>query len=140
VDQTLTLSWTRQEADSRRRIYQRALWAVLAFEALIGLYALLAPTSLSTLLGLPAPSPAGWTRLWGALLIFAAALHVPGTLDPVRRRWAGLVGISGRFALALLYAILGGGFWWLAAIEAGLGALLAFLYFALFRAELMSRP
>jgi len=140
VDQTLTLGWTRQEAAARRRVYQRALWLALGLEILLGLYALLAPASLSALLGLPSPRPEGWVRIWGALLLFAAALHVPGVLDPVRRRWASLVGISGRFALAVLYAILSGGFLWLALIEAGLGFLLAILYFSLFKAELMSRP
>jgi len=140
VDQTLSLGWSQGEANSRRTSYQRALRLALFLDAALALYALLAPTSFSALLRLPAPQTSGWVSAWGGLLLITAALHIPGLLDPVRRRWANLVGIAGRFLLTLLYLLLGGGFLWLALLQAGLGLTLAILYFGLFRAELMSRP
>jgi hypothetical protein len=140
IDQSLSLSWSRSEAAARRASYQRALWVALALDVAIAAYALLAPSSFSALLGLPPPGPAGWVSAWGGLLLFVATLHIPGLLDPVRRRWSNVFGIIGRFFLALIYLIAGGGFLWLAILQAALATVLAIFYFRLFRAELMSRP
>src|SRR5262245_62045845 len=140
ADQTLSLSWTRHDADARTGTYRRSLYIVLSAETLMGLYALLAPSSFSALLGILPPVPGGWVRGWGFLFLFATAFQVPGVMDPVRRRWANVVGIGARFLSALLYILLAGGFLWLALVEFAAGILLALLYFQLFMAELMSRP
>lgn len=145
MDQTLSLGWMQAEARTRRSAYCRLLRIALVVEVLLGLAALLAPGWFSSLLGMPpvaqlAPAT-GWTRAWGGLLVMTAVFQIPGLLDPLRHRWGNLVGIATRLLLAvLLYLPLGHGFLWLALLEGGLGLALAVLGFALFRAELMSRP
>lgn len=68
------------------------------------------------------------------------ALQIPASKEPVRRRWSNLVGIAGRLVLGVVYLLLGGGYLWLALIEASSALLLVHLYYRLGRAELMSRP
>jgi hypothetical protein len=58
----------------------------------------------------------------------------------VRWRWGNVVGIVGRFVMAVLYLFLGGPFLLLALFEAAFALLLSVLYLNLFKAELMSRP
>src|SRR5688572_20257176 len=127
MDQTLSLGWMQGEARSRRATYQRLLRVSLILEALIGHLALLWPSAIINLLGLP---PGGaWTRAWGGAILFAAALHIPALQEPVRWRWGNVAGIGGRLILAFVYLLLGGGFLWLALIEAVLGVLLARSYY-----------
>lgn len=140
MDQTLSLGWTESEARSRRSSYRRILGLNLALQAVLALFALVAPGTLSHILDLPDPDPSGWLRAWGGLLLLVTALYVPGLLEPVQWRWGNVVGIAGRLPMAFLYLLLGDGFLWLALFEAAFGLLLAILYFRLFTAELMSRP
>lgn len=134
----LSLSWTRRRAAEHQGRYQRVLAASLIAYAAASLAAILAPGALSDLIGLAAPT--AWLRVWGTFLLITAILYVPGYLEPVRSRWCNVVGIGARFALALLYCILGGGFLWIGLVEVAFGLALAITYFNLFRSELMSRP
>ena len=134
----LSIAWTQAEATEHRIVYKRVLGANLAIYAVLSIAAIAAPTALSRLVGLPGPTE--WLRSWGGLLLLVTLLYLPGFLDPVRSRWSNAVGIVGRFGAAGLYAVLGGGFLWLALGEAAFGILLAVTYFGLFRSELMSRP
>lgn len=145
MDQTLSLGWMQAEARKRRSAFHRLLRITLVIEVLLGLAALLAPGWFTALLGMPPiaqiAAVTGWTRAWGALLVVMAAFQIPSLLDPVRHRWGNVVGIAARLLLAVVvYLPLGHGFLWLFLLEGGLGAVLAILYFNLFRAELMSRP
>ncbi|WP_439576731.1 hypothetical protein [Elioraea sp.] len=145
MDQTLSLGWTQAEARSRRTAYQRVLASNLVLQAAIALFAILFPATLSHLVGLPAAYPSSWMRAWGAMLLLATLLYLPGYFDPVRVRWPNVIGIVGRAGMALLFLLIAlcaglRGFLWLALLDGAFAAALVLTYFRLFRAELMSRP
>ena len=144
MDQTLSLGWTQGEAAARGAAFRRVLGINLALHVVIGLSAVLAPSWLSVLVGLREAVQPGWVSAWGGMVLLVTALYLPGWREPLRARWPNVVGIAGRLGFALLYMVLalGGspGFLWLAAFDLGFGVALAMLYFALARAELMSRP
>ena len=140
MDQTLSLGWMQAQARSRCLTYQRVLALNLILQAVLALFAIISPATLSELIGLPDPIPSGWLRVWAGMLLLVTALYIPGLLDPVRWRWGNVAGIVGRFGMAILYLFLGGPFLWFALFDAAFALLLSFLYFGLFEAELMSRP
>lgn len=140
MDQTLMIGWTQAQAADRRASYRRMLGLVLALDVLLGIAALIGPVTLSRVLGLPEPFPVGWVRAWGGLLLLAVALLLPGWLNPLRARLPNLVQLPGRMLLGLLFLLLGGGFAVLGVLEIAFALLLAWGYYGLFRAEVMSRP
>jgi hypothetical protein len=58
----------------------------------------------------------------------------------VRSRVSALIAILGHFLLALLWAVAGGLFLWIALFELVFAILLAWLLYKYMAAELMSRP
>ncbi len=144
MDQTLRLGWTRGRVAARRTVFRRALGVNLALQAAIAITAILAPQWVAGLLGFDKFTLVGWMGAWGGMMLLIAALQIPGLVEPVRARWAVIVGIVGRGALVLIYLTLaigaGVGFLWLALFELVFAALLATLYQALGSAEIMSRP
>jgi hypothetical protein len=140
MDNTLSLSWMEAEVSSRRTSYRRIVILSLVIQVAIGLFALIGPDTLVHLFRLPHPYDMDWPRAWGALLILMTAFYVPGLREPVRWRWSNILGIVGRAGMAIVYLILGGGFVWLALIEAVLALLLVIFYFGLFRAVVMAHP
>ena len=146
VDQTLSLGWTQSDSAERSAAFDRVLGINLILHVVIGLAAVLAPRWLSGLVGLSETLQPGWVSAWGGMVLLVTALHLPGYREPLRTRWPNVVGIAGRLGFALLYVFvvlaLGGspGFLWLAVFDLSFGLALATLYFALARAELMSRP
>jgi hypothetical protein len=136
----LRIGWTQAVAASRRRTYRGLLLAVLIVQAAAGLVALIWPLCLSRWLSLPAPSPDGWLRVVGVMLLVTAVLYVPGYINPVFARFPNVVGIVSRFGLAILYLCLGGNFRWLALYELIVALALGLTYKRLLGAELMSRP
>ena len=136
----LTIGWTQAQAATARTTYRRLLGFNLIVQVLVGLIAIVAPMWLARRANLPGPTSAGWMRLWGAMLLITASLYLPGFIEPVHVRWPNLVGIVGRFLLALAYIHLGQGFWWFAAYELVFAIALAWSYSRLLRAELMSHP
>lgn len=146
MDQTLSLGWSQARARSRRALYKRVLGTNLGLVLVIGLIAIFAPATLSQFVGLPPVSYFGWTRAWGGMLILVTLLYLPGLLDPVRRRWPNIVGMLGRFGMAILFLCLAlsgeafRAFLWFSLFDFAFAVVLAVLYFRLFEAELMSRP
>lgn len=136
----LRIGWTQAEAASRRRTYRCLLLVVLIIQAVAGLLALIWPGHLSQWLSLPVPSPDGWLRAVGLMLLVTAVLYVPGYINPVFARFPNVVGIAARFGLAILYLCLDGNFRWLAAYELIVAIALGVTYQRLIGAELMSRP
>jgi hypothetical protein len=136
----LTIGWTQAQAATARTTYRRLLGFNLIVQVLVGLIAIVVPMWLARRANLPGPTSAGWMRLWGAMLLITASLYLPGFIEPVHVRWPNLVGIVGRFLLALAYIHLGQGFWWFAAYELVFAVALAWSYSRLLRAELMSHP
>ena len=140
MSQALGIGWTRSDADARILTFRRVFGLNLILMLVIALVALFAPLCISSVLGLPDPSPSSWVRAWGGMVLLVTMLYVPGYLAPFRARWAVIIGIAGRFGFVLLYLLLGGGFLWLALFELVFGIVLAALYFRAARSELMCRP
>ena len=140
MDQTLSLGWMQAQARSRRVTYERVLALNLILYVVLALFAIISPATLSELIGSPDPLSSGWLRAWAGMLLLVTALYIPGLIDPVRWRWGNIVGIAGRFVMAVLYLFLGDPFLVFALFDAAFALLLGVLYFNLFEAELMSRP
>jgi hypothetical protein len=136
----LTIGWTQAQAATARTTYRRLLGFNLIVQVLVGLIAIVVSMWLARRANLPGPTSVGWMRLWGAMLLITASLYLPGCIEPVHVRWPNLVGIVGRFLLALAYIHLGQGFFWFAAYELVFAVALAWSYSRLLRAELMSHP
>jgi hypothetical protein len=136
----LTIGWTQAQAATARTTYRRLLGLNLIVQVLVGWIAIVVPIWLARRANLPGPTSAGWIRLWGAMLLITASLYLPGCIEPVHVRWPNIVGIVGRFLLALAYIHLGQGFWWFAAYELVFAIALAWSYSRLLHAELMSHP
>jgi hypothetical protein len=141
VSDSLSIGWTRAAADRRRRAFRLLLALDLVVTVIGGALALVAPAWSAGLLGLPSsPDGDGWIRLAGALAILVAMLQLPLYVEPTRARVLGLGSMLARLALAVLLALLGGGFVWLAVYPAVMGLLLLFSYRSYGVAELMTRP
>ncbi len=136
----LSIGWTIDQARRRRRTYKRVLGFNMLLHLGIGLMCMFAPYFVSRTFGLPPPVPTGWIRGWGATLILVTALYIPGLKDPVRARYPNICGILGRLWMASVWFAIGGGLFWFGLFDLTFAALLAFLYFRLGTAELMSRP
>lgn len=136
-----TLSGARAAAARAQVRFGRVLAAVLGLQALAGLVALVAPLGAASWIGSAPPvDAAGWVRAWAGMMLVAALFQLPGLVDAIGARSAIVAAIVARFALALLYLLLGGGFVWLAVFE-GMAAVATLLAFqALIRAEIMTRP
>ena len=92
----LRIGWTQSEAASRSRTYRGLLLVVLIVQALAGLGALIWPGHLSEWLALPAPTPDGWLRAVGVMLLATAVLYAPGYIEPRYQRVPNVVGILAR--------------------------------------------
>ncbi len=147
MDPSLTLGWTQARARSRETTYRRVLGLNLVLHVLIGLAAIFAPLTVAGFVGLAPETAVAWLRAWGGMVLLVTLLYLPGLWNPVRVRWPNVIGILGRFGMALLFllvALTGGaalrGLLWFALFDFVFAVALAMLYYRLFEAELMSRP
>jgi hypothetical protein len=140
MSDALNLAWSNARVRSRKLTYQAALGVNIVLEFVIGFACLTAPDFVSHVLGASPPSPSGWMRGWGALLILVAALYLPGLQNPLRSRYANVVGIAGRVWTAIVWFCVGGGLIWLGVFDLVFAVLLAWLFYRYCVGELMSRP
>ena len=140
MSDALSIGATRARARTRRSLYQAVLGVNLLLQFVIGLACLTAPDFVSHALGAPPPEPSDWMRGWGALLILVAALYLPGLQNPLRSRYANVVGVAGRIFTAVVWFCVGGGLIWLGVFDLVFAAVLAWLFYRYCVAELMSRP
>ena len=125
----------RAEIAARCKLYQRVLGANLALVAGYVALALASPASLAYFPGFREALPVEWVRITGGMLAVVSLLYLQGLLDPVGARWPNVVGIGARFAMAMLFLSLGGGFLWFALFDVVFGVLLALTYFNLQKRE-----
>ncbi len=136
----LSIKQTRDLAARRRTTYQWILGFNMLLHLGIGLGCMFLPYFVSKSFGLPPPVPTGWIRGWGATLILVTALYIPGLLHPVRSRYPNICGIIGRVWMATVWFVVGGGFFWFGLFDISFAAIIAFFYYRVFQAEVMSRP
>jgi len=134
---SLRISESRAEARSRLAAHRVLLAVVLALQVGLGLVALVAPLWLSAVIGLPA-SQAAWVRVFGTVQLIVAIFPAPGLIDPVAARWLNTATIAAQLVLFLLFLLLGAGVLAIGYLIAG--AALAWTYWRVMRAELMTRP
>ncbi len=138
---SLSIGWTRSEADKALKTHRRLYGFNLVLQSLIAVVALIWPAALLGLVGLDHPDAViDWARVWAAMVLMASALQVPGYLDPIHNRIPNVVGVLGRGGMAVLFLSLGGGFLWLAAFDGVFAVALYVTYRRLVIAELQTRP
>lgn len=122
-------------AAARQREFVSLYRLVLIVEALFGLLLLIAPRFMARAFALPGGAE---YRLWGAMLLFAVLLQLPGLLSPIHARVTVIAALVGRVLLALVYLLLS---LWLPALVAVVAIVaLSILFTRLLEAEIMSRP
>ncbi len=137
---TLSVSWTRAQADERIKTHRRVFGLALGLQLVIGALFLFFPAFSLGVVGLPAGAENPWPSVWGATLIFVTVMQIPGALDPVHQRFPNVIAVLGRLLMVLTFVTHGGPFLWFAAFDAIFGALIFVCFRRLVTAELMSRP
>jgi hypothetical protein len=135
-----SIGWNDVQVRARRTTYQTVLGFNMLLHLGIGLGCMFVPGMVSSLFGLPAPTPSGWIRGWGATLILVTALYIPGLQDPLRSRAPNVIGVLGRVWMASVWFVVGGGFFWFGLFDASFAVILAWLYFRFCSAWIMSHP
>src|SRR5687768_12562355 len=87
---------TTSAARAAREAYRTALALILILETAGGIALLVAPVSVSRLLGLGPEAGSVWARAAGLLIVVAAALFMVGWLEPARSKLTNLIGFAGR--------------------------------------------
>ena len=129
-----SLAESAAAATAQMASFRRLMTAALGIEALLGLALLVLPTSVGGALALDGAA----APLAGAFLIWAALFQAPSLRDPSAVRLPIVIGVVGRFGLALAFLCVGA--YAIAAVLALLAVVLAIRYHAMVRAVLMSRP
>ena len=138
---TLSIGWSQAAAAKALKSFRRLYGFNLALQSLIALVALIWPSLLLAVVGLPDPEIAAqWVRVWAMMVIMASVLQVPGYLDPMFNRIPCVVGIVFRGLITVLYILLGGGFLWLALFDGLFAIALYVTYRRAVIAELQTRP
>jgi hypothetical protein len=135
-----SIGWNDVQVRARRTTYQTVLGLNMLLHLGIGLACMFVPGMVSSFFGLPAPTPSGWIRGWGATLILVTALYIPGLQDPVRYRAPNIIGLLGRVWMASVWFVVGGGFFWFGLFDASFAVILTWLYFRFCSAYIMSHP
>jgi hypothetical protein len=137
----LTIGATRSAAAGARQRFRRLYAVSLALHSLIAAAGLLLPVWIAGIIGMqPAADAVPWIRVWGGLVLVTSLFQIPGLMDPIDGRVVVIIGIIGRFAMALLFLCLGGAFLWLAALDGLFGIVLLVAFQRLIVAEIMTRP
>ena len=135
-----SIGWNDVQVRARRTTYQGVLGLNMLLHLGIGLGCMFVPGVVSSVFGLPAPTPSGWIRGWGATLILVTALYIPGLQDPMRSRAPNIIGVLGRVWMATVWFVVGGGFFWFGLFDAAFAIILAWLYYRFCTAWIMSHP
>ncbi len=136
----LSLGWCEARVARSRTLYQRILGFNMLLHLFVGGSCIVAPDWVSSTVGLPAPTPDGWVRGWGATLLLVTALYVPGLIAPERHRMPNIIGIFGRLWMAFIWVLCGGGFLWFALFDFIWAVIIAAAYMNFFRNVVTSRP
>jgi hypothetical protein len=73
-------------------------------------------------------------------LLLVTALYIPGWYRPMLARAPNLIGILGRYWMAFIWIVCGGGFLWFALFDAFFATVILLLYRKLLSARLMTHP
>lgn len=140
ADASLTLAGTREVAEVRRRAYVRFAGLVVALDVAGAAILIFAPSWAAATLGEPQALAGSFIAIAAVLLLGAALNGAQGVANPLYARWPNLAGIAIRLLLAITLLVIGGGFIWLAVLQAVLAVVLAWSYLRALLAELMTRP
>jgi hypothetical protein len=138
MSEIVQLGWSQRQAQSAAAKFRTAMAVYLALYAVAGLLAVIVPSVVGHALDLPPPY--GGIRPGGGLMLLVTAFQLPVWQDAMRSRVSALIATIGHFLMALLWALAGGLFLWIALFEIVFAILLAWLLYKYMAAELMSRP
>lgn len=122
-------------ADARVSGFTGLYRVVLAVEALFGLALLIVPGWMSEIFALEDGAD---TALWGAFLLWTVLFQVPGVMNPVHSRLPVVIGVTGRYLIAVVY--LTQALWLPAIVTAAFAVGLNVVYYRMVLSVLMSRP
>jgi hypothetical protein len=134
------LSDANPAADRERDSYRLLVGILIILDAAMGLALLVSPRGVTRLLLLGEVAATDWARIAGLLALIAAAFLWTGRRWPERAQGVNMVGIIGRFALAVVLMLAGGRLLWVGLIEAIAALVLLRFYYRLFAALVMIRP
>ena len=137
---TLSLGWSRADADRKITTYRRLLGLALILQTAIAVAFLFWPGWALSIIGLDAYTAGEWPRVWAGMLLLANLFQIPAWRDPVHQRFPNVVAVTGRALMVVIYLALGGGFLWFALFDGLFCLLLGLTYHRLVIAELMTRP
>lgn len=130
-----SLEFAEAQADSRVAEFKGLLRLVLAVEALFALALLIFPTWMSGRAAIPENID---TTLWGVFLLWTVAFQVPVLLNPVHSRIPVVIGVLGRYGLAVAFICLS--MWLLGIVTLAFALILNVVYHRMVRGVIMSRP
>jgi hypothetical protein len=134
----LSLSWSLNEAEKARKEFRLVSGILYGVDALVGLWLLISPASLSRLLLLG--EQAEWPRVAGVLVLTIVALLWTGRIHADRSKRVNLIGLAARFLLGIALMLIGGSLLWVGLYEAIVALILCRFYYRYFAALVMSRP
>jgi hypothetical protein len=130
---SLSLSRTRQIADSRRAECRQLYAVVLGLEGLFGLLLLLWPGAILS-------DPESVARVMGVVAIAVTLIQVPILLDPEKYRLIVLLAVAARAICGLAFLFAGSNFWVFGLVEILFAATIYGVFRAFVIAVLSSRP
>ena len=137
---TLSIGWTRSDADRKISAFKRAFGFITAVQLIVAFIYLLWPTLALNTVGLDPATGNEWSSVWAATLILVTLYQFPGLLDPVRNRFTVVMAVFARVWMSVTFLILGGSYYYFAAFDIIFGTIIAITYYRLVIAELMTRP
>ena len=130
-----SLSEAVRVADARVTGFTGLYRVVLAAEALFGLALLIVPGWMTEVFAL---KEGAYTAVWGAFLLWSVLFQVPGVMNPVHSRLPVVIGVVGRYLVAIVY--LTQALWLPAIVTAAFALGLNVVYYRMVLSVLMSRP
>mgnify|MGYP006260474099 FL=1 len=114
---TLSIGWTRSDADRKISAFKRAFGFITAVQLIVAFIYLLWPTLALNTVGLDPATGNEWSSVWAATLILVTLYQIPGLLDPVRNRFTVVMAVFARVWMSVTFLILGGSYYYLSLIH-----------------------
>jgi hypothetical protein len=134
----LRLGWSEAQSVDQQHAYRRVAGLVLLLQFAAAAVLLLAPSWAAALAGVQAAP--GWQRFGGGLMLTWLLYAAPALIAPLQSRLANFATAAAAVLVGAFACAVGGRLLWVGLAEALLGLVLAWRYWRLLVAELMSRP
>jgi hypothetical protein len=90
--------------------FSRVVWAGIAANCLLAGFALVAPVTVTELVGLPMAEPLVWPRFASFLLLLLSGFYVPAARDPLGNHYNSVWTVACRVGGVVFFSIVGGNY------------------------------